>query len=660
MFLIRKIGGIVRGAATLPQIVAACVLGAMLGFVPGFFLPGDVGGGFMQAPGTILTLVALVLVIDANLAVFGLALLVAKLVSFLLLPVSFEVGRLLLEGPTEPLFRWLVNAPVFAWFGLERYATTGGLLVGAVFGAIAGLLLWKALHSLRTKMAAVEVGSERYQKLASKRSVKLLTWVFLGGGRGKKTWGEIAASDRRGKGVRLAGLAAVAVLGAGVWLAQGWLASGWLEQQARVGLLAWNGATVDLAGVELDVAGGRVACHGLAMADADRLDEDAFRARSLELDVATTELLAGRVVVQRLVSGEAESGVRRDTPGVRIEPVEPPPAPPAGPGRTIDEYLKDAKVWKERLQTAAEWLERLGGGEDDASGTPETPAEREERIEFEAETLGLANVVARHLIGEHPAVTVRELAFDGMRFGALGDDLVDVTGSNLSSHPGRATEVAVLSAKARSGRFAVELRYDPAQPGRALVDVKVSGVPVDALAASLKDAPIRGGTIDLALAGAVGIGKDAGPTLELPLVATLHGTTMTVGGKQASLDGVAIPLGLSGPLAGPRILVDGEQIADVLVAAGRQELANEVRSRADALLGDSVPGAGAALAGLVDGTKTPEQLAAEAKAAAEAEAKRLADEAKRKAEEAAKQKAAEELEKRLPGGLGGILGGKKQ
>ena len=110
MFLLRKIGKIVRGSATRPQILAASVLGGMLGFVPGFFLPGDLGGGFLQAPGLILTLFALVLVLDANLAVFGIVTLVAKLVSLAALPLSFAVGRVLLEGPTEGLFRFLVNA----------------------------------------------------------------------------------------------------------------------------------------------------------------------------------------------------------------------------------------------------------------------------------------------------------------------------------------------------------------------------------------------------------------------------------------------------------------------------------------------------------------------------------------------------------------------
>ena len=114
MFFLRKIGAVLRGKATRPQILIAVLLGTCLGFVPGSFLPQDLGGGFMQAPGLIVSLVCLALILNANLALFGLATLFAKLISLPLLPVAVSVGRLVLEGPAEGLFRWLVNAPVFA------------------------------------------------------------------------------------------------------------------------------------------------------------------------------------------------------------------------------------------------------------------------------------------------------------------------------------------------------------------------------------------------------------------------------------------------------------------------------------------------------------------------------------------------------------------
>ncbi|MFO1050907.1 MAG: hypothetical protein U1F36_01675 [Planctomycetota bacterium] len=655
MFLLRKIGSIVRGSASLPQIVLACTLGSMLGFIPGFFLPGHLGGGFMQAPGLIVALFALVLLLDANLAIFGLVTVGAKLLSFLLVPLSFSIGRYLLEGPTEGLFRTLVNAPVTAWFGLERYATTGGVTLGFAIGIVTGFVVYFLLHRLRLKFAQLEEGSERYQKLSSKKSVKLASWVLLGGGKSKKkTWREIAESDKKSKGVRISGLIVVVVLLAALWFAQDKLGGKWLHEKVQTALTYWNGATVDLAGASLDLADGRLNFDGLAMADKKKLDHDSFRARAMEVDLSNASLLSGRFVVDKLVSGEAKSGVVREKPGVRVTPEPTPPEPPAGPGKTLDDYLKDAKVWKDRLDTAREWIGRLTGG---GPAAKESKEERNKRIAEEKETLGLIGVVATHLRADHPAVTVRELAFDGMTIEGLGE-LVDVKGLNLSSSPALGDAPAKLSMKARSGAFGVELSFDPKQPDRAGISFHLDGLPVEKIAGALSNSPIQGGTVDLKLDGALALGGPGGVSLDVPLLATLHGTTLAVGGKSASIDKLEVPIGLRGPLQSPKISIDAKQLGDALVAAGRSELAKEVGARADALLG--VPGAGAALSGLVEGTKTPEQLAAEAKAKLEEEAKKKAEEAKAKAEAEAKKKAEEEIKKRLPGGIEGLLPGKKK
>ena len=117
MLITRKIGSVLRGNATPFQVMLATTLGGLLGFIPGFFLPGDLGGGFLQAPGLILALLCTVLVLNANLGVFGLATLVGKLLSILLLPLSYRLGVFLLDGPLQGVFRTLINGKVTAWFG---------------------------------------------------------------------------------------------------------------------------------------------------------------------------------------------------------------------------------------------------------------------------------------------------------------------------------------------------------------------------------------------------------------------------------------------------------------------------------------------------------------------------------------------------------------
>ena len=71
MFLTRHIGSILRGNSTPFQILAACILASMLAFVP----------GFKQAPGLLVTLIVLIIVVNGNLTLSVQIGILAKLVS---------------------------------------------------------------------------------------------------------------------------------------------------------------------------------------------------------------------------------------------------------------------------------------------------------------------------------------------------------------------------------------------------------------------------------------------------------------------------------------------------------------------------------------------------------------------------------------------------
>src|SRR5690606_4617959 len=199
--LTRSIGKVFRGKATPFQIVAACVLGGAIGFLPSFW----------TAPGLTVALLLALVVLNANLGGAGLVGLGAKLLGLALVPVSFEVGRVLLGGPPGGLFRWVVNAPVLALFGFEHCATAGAFVLGVAFGAICGVGLTIAVQRFRRRMATLEEGSERYQKYASKWWVKVLLFLFVGGGHGKKIYAELA-ERRVGNPIRPLGVVFAALV----------------------------------------------------------------------------------------------------------------------------------------------------------------------------------------------------------------------------------------------------------------------------------------------------------------------------------------------------------------------------------------------------------------------------------------------------------------
>src|SRR5262249_6867891 len=100
--LSRHIGAMLRGEATPAQMFGAAILGSLMGFIP----------GFSNGAGLMVLLIALLVILNVSLPFALLVFALARLLSLLLLPVSFRIGQALVDGPLQPLFRWAVNAPV--------------------------------------------------------------------------------------------------------------------------------------------------------------------------------------------------------------------------------------------------------------------------------------------------------------------------------------------------------------------------------------------------------------------------------------------------------------------------------------------------------------------------------------------------------------------
>ena len=101
MFLFRQLAEILRGSAAPIQLIMACLVGCLIGFVP---------GGFDHA-GLMAAWILLAIVLNANLGVALAMAAGAKLASLALMSVSFEVGRWLLEGPAEAAVAWETTRP---------------------------------------------------------------------------------------------------------------------------------------------------------------------------------------------------------------------------------------------------------------------------------------------------------------------------------------------------------------------------------------------------------------------------------------------------------------------------------------------------------------------------------------------------------------------
>ena len=537
--LTRKLGALLRGKATPFQIVAASVLGALLGFAP----------ALRQAPGLYVVLVGTLLVVSANL---GLAILVAggaRLLSLVAAPVSFSVGQFLLDGPTSGLARTIVNAPVLAWFGLQYYAVAGGQALALVLGLGLGLGIARLVRGFQRRMAAAAGNPSRLNEIAAKPLARSLVWVFFGGG-AKGSWDQVL-ERRIGNPVRITGVVVALGLGGGLYAAHRWIARTWARDELASRLEVANGATADVGGVELDLREGRLGITGVALADPEELAKDIFRAEELSADFDQVDILRRRVHVAKLVVAGAKSGAPRAEPGRRVERAEPsePPAPaPDSNEWDLEQVLAQAELWKARLARGKQWLDRLAGargkaGEEGGEGV----AERAARAAREA---GWFTVAASHLVDEAPTFRLSELSVAGLVADWLPGKELDLVGRELSTQPWLLDAPAQLELGSRDGSvgFAVDLAPVSRAGGKGALRFHWKGLSVDEALAQVRwkgAAPLSGGTLDLELDGSWADGRIG--VLDLPLLVTFRDTTLALGGGEPTkVEKLVIPIGLAG------------------------------------------------------------------------------------------------------------------
>ncbi len=568
MIITRKIGAILRGKATPFQLAAGCMLGATLGFVP----------GFSTAPGLTIALAFLLVLLNANLFLAAVVGATAKLVSWAVVPVSFAMGRLLLDGPLQGLFQTLVNAPVLALFGFENYTTTGGVVLGLLFGGLVGYLVVRGVTQFRTRMADAAATSDRYKKWSSKLWVRWSVFLLAGGGLKDPDYAALTAK-KIGNPVRPLGVAFVVVTTVFLIVGFKFFAPTIIKTALLDGLEKANGATVEIESADINLAAGRFTVKGLAVTDPENLSTNLFAADHIEADISGADLLRKRLSIDNLVIVGAHLSETRRVPG-RI--VYPPPEVESDSKWTLpdsaslEDYVNNAQVWRDRLAQLKGWLDRINGnpsagpeGTIDAGSSSESWGQRLERIAAER---GYDHVTADHLITDSPTLLVSHLLAEEVNAAWLPNETLSISARNLSTQPRLVPAPAAIVIT--SSRDTAGLTLNAGVSSR--LSAHYRGLSGDSIGLALQQSgsapPVAGGTVDVAFNGTY---SAVDGTIDWPLQVTLHQTQLSLAGRTVPVDHFELPIALAGSLSSPRIKIDRDQLGRIAKQAGVKLLQDE-------------------------------------------------------------------------------------
>ncbi len=450
-YIFGKIKSTIFSKITPFQLLLTSVLAFVFGFIP----------GIAYSPLLFIGVLALVIILRINIGVFVFIFALADGLSFLLESVSFSIGRLLLDGPTQPLFKVLVNTPVVAYAGFDYYLVTGAFVLSIVLGFIFGLIIAKVYKKTVYKMSMIQTGTELYNKITKNFFVKILSWFFLGKNVAKVDWVEM--KNRKMKqpfrmfGVLLVGLAVTAVAMSPKLLETAMVSNIIKQQMSKA-----NGATVDYDKLDLNISKGELSIQGLGAADPMNLNKDRFYASNVSASLDLSAILTKQLVLDNVVMDGVSLEKNRDSKGelygakTDIAPVK----VKESTTQNITDISKQAKsIDKLNIQQYEQHVDtakKVANGakkvvktlSDFSSSNTEAKSESlsDAAIENAIKVYGYANIRAEGLEIEKPMFTVSNLL---VRDYKDGSDVYNLVAKNISTNPallGLATTIDVKSA----------------------------------------------------------------------------------------------------------------------------------------------------------------------------------------------------------------------
>lgn len=584
---IRKLLAVLRGGVSPPIIFLSVMVGFCFGLIPGW-----------SGLHTVIVIVMLIMNIHTGLFLLSGAL--AKSLCFAAAPVLYHVGAWM-QAHMSFVLGLLESVPLIGITDFNRYSVTGAIVLGPIIGAIAGLLMARAVIGFRRKLLKFEEGSDKFRKWYSNRWVRIMDRVLVG----KRTKDAKSLFAAKTKYIRKAGVALAAIVLVASVIVTYLIKDSTIKDYASRKMTQANGAEVNLESLNLSALTGSVSASGIQVTDPQKPQNNQLSVEKVAADASLYNLLLGKLVMEKVELSNIKFDQQRSTPGTIPESntQEKPAIFDSNDFKLenidfakLDTYLKDAKALKEKLQKLRKWLPKADGKKTTAQ-VKQIPQKYLEYLQ------------ARALVPASPRIMAKQAILDKVQISwpIFGNSKVLLT--NLSDSPKTAKLPITFEMTSYDTPASINVTIDYSTKDQA---PKLSGT-----FNSFDMSKIQSGlSSDVGLMFESGLasgqfsGTATNESIDLTLDIAISSLKAKGQGKgvlglgsdttsQAfeALNDLKTTIRVVGPVTEPRLVFDVKGLTDefkkALVQAGKDRLANEIDSQLgkqiDEKLGDKVP-----------------------------------------------------------------------
>ncbi len=579
---IKKMLAVFRGGVAPPLIFLSVMLGFWFGLVPGW-------------SGLHTVLVILFLILNIHTALFLLSAAIGKGLLFAAAPVLYHIG-VFAQDHISWLFKLLASVPLVGITDFTRYSVAGAVVVGPVIGAIAGLLLARAVIGFRKTLLRFEENSEAFKKWYSHRWVRIIDRLLVG----KRTKDAQSLFTGRTVYIRKAGvvLALIVIIVSAV--AVNMVKDETVREYAVNRMTQANGAEVNLASLALSLLTGAVSAAGIQVTDADSPENNFVAIEKLSADASLYNILLGKLVLDNLEVTNISFDEKRRTPGKVVTKSSEEKEAVFDPGEfkievadiaKLENYFKDAKALKENLARLRRFLPK--------------PKDEKQAAARQVPLKHLEYLGARSQEPATPRLLARNMLLDKIEIPSVMFGNSAITLKNISDSPrtaGLPIDIEIGSHDT-GAEVKVTVDFDSAA-GPAKLSGIFSGFDLAKFQSGLGER--AGLAFQSGLAAGSFNGQISAQTVDLSIAVNIKNLKATSQGDGIlglganhtrrildTLKDLNTTIRVVGPVTEPRVAFDTkgltEQFRQALIDAGRERFAQELDGQIQKQLGDKLP-----------------------------------------------------------------------